>query len=348
MMLFPATASAGRLIATGHDADHHCGRDTGVLGVHEQCHFFQVAVDYVRAGAPDPSKPVLVLDRGQLDAVKALDRVYGGSVARDVIEPRSPIFGAVAITTANYSAVIIASSKGEPGDPTPQDLNELNTTPDSDAINARANDLRSFYNSGGGIYVNSGSAHGDGPNDPYYAFLPVTVRGAVVVSPFVLTPAGAALGFIAHDITCCPTHNTFEPPSEGTPFQAIDTDSNGRIVSLFAATQTFAGLAEPPLTPAAQIEIVKSLPLAKKCVARSTVTLRLRRPKGVRFDRANIYRNGKFYKRVRGAKVTRPITVKVPKARGAKMAIRIVIYTTGKRKITIRRTYKTCTFSAKS
>jgi len=56
----------------------------------------------------------------------------------------------------------------------------------------------------------------------------------------------------------------FEPPSEGTPFQPIDTDSNGRIGSLFAATQTFSGLAEAPLSQAAQIEIVKSLPLAKK------------------------------------------------------------------------------------
>ncbi len=93
---------------------------------------------------------------------------------------------------------------------------------------------------------------------------------------------------------------------------------------------------------AAQIEIVKSLPLAKKCIARTTVTLRLRRPKGVRFDRTNIYRNGKFYKRVRGAKVTKPITVRVPKARGAKVSIRIVIYTTGKRRLTIKRTYKSC------
>jgi len=68
----------------------------------------------------------------------------------------------------------------------------------------------------------------------------------------------------------------------------------------------------------------------------------------VRFDRANIYRNGKFYKRVRGAKVTKPITVRAPKARGAKVSIRIVIYTTGKRKITIRRLHRACTFKAKA
>jgi hypothetical protein len=53
-MLFPATPSAGRLIATGHDADQHCGRADAVTGAHEQCHFFEVAVNYVRAGAPDP------------------------------------------------------------------------------------------------------------------------------------------------------------------------------------------------------------------------------------------------------------------------------------------------------
>jgi len=55
------------------------GRASGVTGAHEQCLFFAVAVNYVRGGAPDPSKPVLVLDRGPLDVVTSLNRVYGSS-----------------------------------------------------------------------------------------------------------------------------------------------------------------------------------------------------------------------------------------------------------------------------
>src|SRR5215212_8179094 len=121
LLVAPASASAGRLVATGHDADHHCGRDaTGFP--HLQCHFFQVGVDYVRAGAPDPTKPVLVLDRAKLDVVSSLDRVYGAdAVPRTVIDPRSADFATAPITTDAYSAVIIASSAGDPNDPTPRD-----------------------------------------------------------------------------------------------------------------------------------------------------------------------------------------------------------------------------------
>jgi len=243
-MLFPATASAGRLIATGHDADHHCGRADAVAGAHEQCHFFQVAVNYVRAGAPDPTKPVLVLDRGALDVVSSLDRAFGPGLPRAVIDPRSPAFRAAPITTGLYSAVIIASSRGPANDPSPQDLNEFGSTPDSDAINVRAGDLRTFYGGGGGIYVNSGNTHGDDPTDPYYAFLPVTVRGSRVKSPFVLTDAGRALGMVDNDVVCCPTHNTIEPPADGSPFRTIDTDSLGRIVSVYAESQRFSGLGD--------------------------------------------------------------------------------------------------------
>ncbi|MGI8730062.1 MAG: hypothetical protein ACR2LK_08760 [Solirubrobacteraceae bacterium] len=283
------------------------------MGAHEQCHFFAVAVNYVRGGAPDPSKPVLVLDRGPLDVVTSLDRVYGSAVPRTVIDPRSAEFSRLPITVDRYSAVIIASSKGEPGDPTPQDLNEVGSAPDSDAINARAAELRAFFGAGGGIYVNSGSEHGDEPNDPYYAFLPVTVQGAQVRSPFLLTDAGRALGMVERDVACCPTHNTFEPPGEGSALRAIDTDSAGRIVSVFAETQNFAALADPPVTPAVVQEIARNLPSTKTCVRRGTVTVRLRRPKGVRFSRANIYRNDKFLKRVKGAKITRRIKVSVPR-----------------------------------
>src|SRR4051812_30281938 len=59
--LLPAAASAGgRMILTGHDADFRCG----VTGA--ECHFIEAAVRYVRNGAPDPSRPILVLDNADL------------------------------------------------------------------------------------------------------------------------------------------------------------------------------------------------------------------------------------------------------------------------------------------
>ncbi len=65
MVVLPAAAAqAGRLITTGHDADLHCGGG-GISPFSAQCHFVEVATNYVRGGAPDPTKPVLVLDNDE-------------------------------------------------------------------------------------------------------------------------------------------------------------------------------------------------------------------------------------------------------------------------------------------
>jgi hypothetical protein len=349
-MLPAASASAGRLIATGHDADHHCGRVTTEPkdgDPHRQCHFVEVAVNYVRGGAPDPTKPVLVLDRGALDVVASLDRIYGpGVMPRTVIDPRSSQFASEPLTTDRYSAIIVASSGGDPEDPTQQDLNAVGSAPDSEAIAARAADIRAFFDAGGGVYANSGSVHGDGPGDPYYEFLPITVASAAVTSPFSLTDAGRALGFVEDDVACCPTHNTFETPSAESALKAIDIDADGRVVSVFAETQRFESLGDAPVTPETVQEVSKDLPSTAGCVRRTSITLRLRRPTNRRFSRATIYLNKKRVKRLRGRRITRPIKIDLTSKRlasAAKARFRIVIITTGKRKIVVRRTYRLCT-----
>jgi hypothetical protein len=231
MLLAAGPASAGRLVATGHDADFHCS-----LGA--QCHFIQTAVNYVRAGAPDPSKPVLVLDRGDLDFVLALDNAFGaGAVPRDVVDPRSG-FAGVRLATSRYSAILIASDITCGG----CDLNEFDSTPDSDAINARKDAIANFFNDGGGVYANAGASHGDGTAssgpDTYYSFLPIPVGGTPVSGPFCLTPIGAGLGFedpagcpdatrhrgTNDDINCCATHNSFLQPSSKSPLDVAETD----------------------------------------------------------------------------------------------------------------------------
>jgi hypothetical protein len=235
-LAFASPASAGRLLITGHDADLHCASDG------QQCHFVQTAVNYVRGGAPDPSKPVLVLDRLNMQMVGALDAAFGaGVVPRQVVDPRSE-FAGVALSTDNFSAILIASDITCGG----CDLNELDSTPDSDAINARERDIAAFFNAGGGVYANAGGSHGDGDPangaDTYYSFLPIPVGGAPVTGPFCLTPLGASLGFedspsalngcpdasrrlgTNDDINCCPTHNSFVTPPDGSALQIAETD----------------------------------------------------------------------------------------------------------------------------
>ena len=341
LLALPASASAGRVVVTGHDVDHHCGRD-GIAFPHQQCHFFQVAVDYVRGTAPDPTKPVLVLDRKSLDVVTSLDRVWGpGVIPRVVFDPRSPEFKLARITTDLYSAVIVASSGGDAEDPTPQDLNEVGSAPDSDAINARADDLRAFFDAGGGLYVNSGNRHGNSTEDPYYRFLPIEVRGQVVRPPFQLTDVGRALGLFDADVTCCPTHNTFQTLNYG-PLQPVDIDADGRIATLVGDTPRFSALGEPPITPQVEQQIAAGVPASGSCVRRARISFRVRRPRGITYSRVSVYLDGKLVKRVKGARTRRLITVKVPRTASTRVRMRLAVVTKRGRRLTIRRTYRIC------
>jgi uncharacterized repeat protein (TIGR01451 family) len=244
MVVLPASAAqAGRLLVTGHDADLHCSGG-------EQCHFVEVATSYVRGGAPDPTKPVLILDNdeanspGQYDFVEALDNAFGaGVVPRVVMEPQSPEWAAEPLTTDRYSAILVASDYNCGGcdlNP-PTDSGEENTA-DSDAINARKGAIEAFFNAGGGIYANAGDIHADGNAsngaDVFYEFLPLPVGGVPVSSPFCLTPEGAELGFedpdgcpdpakrrgTRDDINCCATHNSFTEPDPSTALKVAERD----------------------------------------------------------------------------------------------------------------------------
>src|SRR3954453_6415763 len=104
----PAAASAGgRLIETGHDADWRCA----VGGT--QCHFIQVAVRYVRNGAPDPSKKLLVLDDGGLEMRQAIINAFAPQIVgqMDVMDPKSPQWQNAPLTPSVYSALIVASDQ---------------------------------------------------------------------------------------------------------------------------------------------------------------------------------------------------------------------------------------------
>jgi hypothetical protein len=238
LVLPTATASAGRLLVTGHDADLHCSSGS-------QCHFVEVATSYVRDGAPDPSKPVLVLDRQNLDFIVALNNAFGeGVVPTVVMDPRSPQFASAPLTTDRYSAILIASDYTCGGCDLniPEGGEGASETPDSDAINARSDDIAAFFNAGGGIYANSGASHGDGnePTDVYYDFVPLPLGGLPVRGPFCLTSVGASLGFedqscpdaarrrgTNNDINCCATHNSFEQPDPTTALEVAEIDVAG-------------------------------------------------------------------------------------------------------------------------
>ena len=181
-LALPAQALGGRLVATGHDADSHCSEYDGA----GQCHFVQVAVNYVRGGAPVPARPLLVLDCSSRSNVSgALANAGVGSPANQVVCPTANLagFNGLRLTTATFSAIVVGSS-----------IDALSLT-DTAAINSRRADIASFFNQGGGILAFAGDSNGDDPTDPYYQFVPIGIGGKQVAAPFRLTPEGQALGF---------------------------------------------------------------------------------------------------------------------------------------------------------
>lgn len=239
------SAFAGRLIESGHDFDLHCADQD------QECNFVKVAVNYVRAGAPTPSRPVLVLDRLDLDVKRAIDKAFGaGKVPMTVVDPRSAAFTTTPIDTAHWSAIFVASDVNCGG----CDLNAAPAsgaaqTPDSTAIALRTAAMAAFFDAGGGIVAGSGSIDAGGTggiafdanNVPYYSFV-ATAGAGNVTGPFQLTPLGVALGLTDADVNflgCgagC-THNSFGFPPAGSRLVPVERDQpSGRFITLIQDT----------------------------------------------------------------------------------------------------------------
>lgn len=236
-------APAGNFFATGHDADLHCSGG-------DQCNLFGRAIDFVRQGAPDPTKPILFLDNGTQTAdaagqaaARAANTIQGAGNPFNfvVINPSSAAFGTTALTTGLYSAILIASDSTCGG----CDLGVAEIA----GINARSADLKTFFNAGGGLAYMSGADR----RDTYYASVPIPATGAAVSPPFTLTPAGIAFGLTSDgDANCCPTHNSFQLPGAGSPLTVLETDSAGLAETIIARGAVIGGgggFEAPPTVP---------------------------------------------------------------------------------------------------
>jgi len=244
MLALAPSAMAGRLLETGHDIDFHCAAST------QQCNFVKRAVIWARSGAPNPSKPVLVFDKGATpDVPAAINKAFGtGVVPMQVVDPGSITSSFPNINTLNYSAIFVASDTTCFG----CDLNNFPSsgaasTPDSTKIYSRVKDIAAFFDAGGGIVAGSGADNSgnipggpsfDSNNVPYYAFV-ATAGGDVASGPFAVTPIGAGLGLTNNDLlNSCPdgcTHNSFGFPPAGSRLKPAEVGS-GRYITLVQDT----------------------------------------------------------------------------------------------------------------
>ncbi len=342
LLVLPAQSHAGRLVATGHDADSHCaGFDSS-----GQCHFVQVAVNYVRGAAPVPARPLLLLDCSTSGYLTTAMNNAGVGGPHRVICPTTPAWAAEPLTTARYSAIVVGSSG---------DMIDLGGTADSAAISARKADITAFFNSGGGIFANAGGFNGDDPADPYYQFVPIGIGGKAVTAPFRLTPAGQGLGFhdsvngigTNDDINCCPTHNSFQEPAAGSALQVAERDSSVPPApeTLFADGTISGG--KIVKKPAGVI----GLPSNKKCVSRRKFRIRIRQPGGIQIQTALVFLNGKKVRVLTRKVFERKRKVANVNLRGlprGTFKVRIVVLTSEGKTLRGTRTYRTCTKKRKS
>ncbi len=239
--LIVGAAQAGNLWLTGHDADLHCSGGS-------QCNHFGIALDFGRQAAPVRTLPILVLDSGAqvataaaTAAARARNTVEGAGnpFPLVVVDPSTPAFTALVLTTANYSAIVIASDDTCGGCD--------NNAADIAAINARTAEIQAFFNAGGGLVYFAGADR----RDTYYASVPIAAGAVAVSPPFTLTPEGLALGLLlAQDANCCATLNSFALPAPGGALRVAETDSAGFAETLFArdATITGGGIGGPGTT----------------------------------------------------------------------------------------------------
>jgi hypothetical protein len=257
----------------------------------------------------------------------------------DVVDPAA--FATKPLNTATYSAIAIASDSSCGG----CDLNASGGTEDSDLINARSAEIQAFFNAGGGLLYLAGALHGDGdPStgpDSYYSSVPLPASGKPVSPPFTLTDVGKALGLTDDDANCCATHNSFSFPPAGSGLQVAETDS---AAPPFAETLIAKGkIGTGGFTGGDLAKAVIKLPSSKKCRSRRKITIRIKRPGGIRIARARVYKQGKKIKTYKGVdgRVRSKIVLKgLPKGR---YTIKIVVLTEDGQTLTGKRRYRTCT-----
>lgn len=212
LLAVPATASAGRLIVTGHDADRRCAL------LDQQCGFIKASIKYVRESAPADKKPVLILDRGPKQLAAAMHNAFSNGYRYTgprlkIVDPRSAAFRTLKIDVTRFSAIAVASDASCGG----CDLE----TVDARAIAKRKRVIQAFLSNGGGIYAGAGGTNAK----QYYAFAPIPASGPASEGPFQLTPYGKRIGYKEADVTCCAVANTFSEPAVGSMAVAATTAS---------------------------------------------------------------------------------------------------------------------------
>jgi len=234
------SAQAGAVFLTGHDPDYHAQGQTS--GQHE----LAAALNFVTGGTyHDGSHKFLWVESfnsptgGHVTGYNGLDDVGVTSANVDWVN-------GAGFATANlslYSAIVVASSFGG-----------MLTDAELTSLNARAGDIKTYVNAGGGLaafaecgpgFFNCDAASISGLV-PLYGFVPVTASAVSTSPPYTVTPYGLTLGFSNADANDCCTHNSF---ADAAGLNIVDSDAHGVPTTLAGIVRIgdggFTGTPEP-------------------------------------------------------------------------------------------------------
>jgi hypothetical protein len=225
-----ARPSFGSVFLTGHDPDFHAILGGNALGAQ---HINQIAIGFIQDPAFNPYyaggvhrflfvESSIAPPGGHTDGVNGIIASgYTQGVDFDRVDA-STLNAALNGLGATYSGLVVAS-----------DFGGILTQAELDILNARAVDIATFVNSGGGLYAmaegNSG-AHLT-PNGGWFNFVPTVTSSAALNQSEVgntVAPFGAGLGLVNGDINGNASHTIFLNLGG---LQAVDFDAAGHVLS---------------------------------------------------------------------------------------------------------------------
>ncbi len=244
-MSMAGAAYAGPVFLTGHDPDFHAQGQAS--GVHE----LQVALNYVTGGTYNTGSERFLFVESAIPATSGHRNGVNGLTGSLALNQGLGLVQGVNFDLVNgagftaltnfdaYSAIVVASSFGG-----------MLTDAEILALNARATDIASFVNAGGGLaafaecgpgFFNCQSEYVSA-STPLFGFVPVGVSSVNTAQPYTLTPFGLGLGLVESDVDDCCTHNSFAGPAG---LNVVDFDANGVPTTLAGNVRIGDGGFEP-------------------------------------------------------------------------------------------------------
>ena len=217
-------AHAGKVFLTGHDPDFHAQPGAGAGG-----DLLQIGISFVTNGTYNSGtskflwvESTIPVPGGHLRGEDSLSNALGLTLGVHYDRVDGAGFSALSdAQLGSYTAIAIASTFG--GTLTAAELA---------ALNARADDIAAFVNSGGGLFASAEcfpcGANLAGSATGLFGFVPVVVTSIGANPPFNVTPFGASLGLTNADVND-PTHNSFGLVGG---LNVVDTDAAGNATTL--------------------------------------------------------------------------------------------------------------------